>query len=78
VTSRVLEVDEKRVRLFHSLYRRRDEALVATAEQLYLHVSAGKAAPMDGAVRDTLAAVQASQAPLPLPPQAGRVGRAAD
>jgi carnitine 3-dehydrogenase len=77
VTSRVLEVDEKRVRLFHSLYRRRDETLVATAEQLYLHVSAGKAAPMDGAVRDTLAAVQASQAPLPLPPQAGRVGRVA-
>ena len=77
VTSRVLEVDEKRVRLFHSLYRRRDEALVATAEQLYLHVSAGKAAPMEGAVRDTLAAVQASQAPLPLPPQAGRVGRVA-
>jgi carnitine 3-dehydrogenase len=77
VTSRVLEVDEKRVRLFHSLYRRRDEALVATAEQLYLHVSAGKAAPMDAAVRDTLAAVHASQARLPLPAQAGRVGRAA-
>jgi hypothetical protein len=40
-------------------------------------VSAGKAAPMDGAVRDTLAAVQALQARLPPPPQAGRVGRAA-
>src|SRR6202030_1566114 len=34
VTTRVLEVDDKRVRLFHSLQRRRGEALVATAEQL--------------------------------------------
>src|SRR5260370_6016922 len=48
VTTRVLEVDDKRVRLFHSLHRRRDEALVATAEQLYLHVNTppGKASPM--------------------------------
>ncbi len=38
VSIRVLEVDEKRVRLFHSLHRRRDDAVAATAEQLYLHV----------------------------------------
>ena len=74
VTSRVLELDDKRLRLFHGLYRKRDDALVATAEQIYLHVHGGKAAALEGAVRANLARVQAAQARLPLPPQAGRVG----
>lgn len=73
VTSRVLEVDEKRVRLFHSLHRRRDERLVATAEQLYLHVSAGEVTPMDPGVRERLTRVQVAQAQLPVPPKSGRV-----
>jgi carnitine 3-dehydrogenase len=69
VTSRVLAVDEKRVRLHHSLWRRRDDALVASAEQLYLHVSTppGKVSPMAPEVRGRLAAVQAAQAHLPPP-----------
>jgi carnitine 3-dehydrogenase len=76
VASRVLEVDDKRVRLFHSLHRRADDRQVATAEQLYLHVStqAGKASPMDPEVRARLAAICASQAALPPPPEAGRLG----
>ena len=76
VTSRVLEVDDKRVRVFHALHRRRDDAPVATVEQLYLHVAsaAGKAAPMDADVRARLAALQAAQAQLPEPPEAGRLG----
>jgi carnitine 3-dehydrogenase len=76
VTSRVLEVDDKRVRLFHALHRRRDDVQVATAEQLYLHVTstAGRAAPMDSEVRARLAALQAAQTRLPLPPEAGRLG----
>jgi carnitine 3-dehydrogenase len=74
VRSRVLELDDKRVRLFHRLQRRRDDALLATAEQVYLHVSGGKAAAMDAGVRESLARVHAAQAHLPLPPQAGRVG----
>ena len=59
VTTRVLEVDDKRVRLLHSLHRTRDEALVATAEQLYLHVSTatGQVTPMDAAVRARLSGV---------------------
>lgn len=75
VASRVLEVDDKRVRLFHALCRGRDAAQVATAEQLYLHVdaTAGKAAAMDEGVRARLAALQAAQARLPLPPEAGRL-----
>src|SRR5215469_3970414 len=61
VMSRVLEADGKRVRLLHHLHRARDDALVASAEQLYLHVgtAAGKVVPMDAAVRGRLAAIQA-------------------
>jgi carnitine 3-dehydrogenase len=77
VTSRVLELDEKRVRLFHSLHRKRDDAPVATAEQVYLHVNGGKAAPMDAGVHESLGRVRAAEAHLPPPPQAGRVGRPA-
>jgi carnitine 3-dehydrogenase len=75
VTTRVLEVTDKRVQLFHSLHRRRDDALVATAEQSYLHVSAppGKASPMDTEVRARLSGLQAAHARLPLPPEAGRL-----
>jgi carnitine 3-dehydrogenase len=79
VESRVLEVDDKRVRLFHALHRARDQAQIATAEQLYLHVdaAAGKAAAMDATVRTRLATLQGAQARLPLPPEAGRLaGRA--
>ena len=76
VVSRVLEVDEKRLRVFHALHRRRDEAQVATAEQLYLHVTsaAGKASPMDANIRTRLAALAAAHAALPQPPEAGRLG----
>jgi carnitine 3-dehydrogenase len=61
VMSRVLEVDEKRVRLFHGLHRARDDVLAASVEQLYLHVdtAAGKVVPMGAAVRARLAAIQA-------------------
>jgi len=75
VTSRVLEVDDKRVRFFHNLERRRDDTRIATAEQLYLHVNtaAGKAAPLDPGIRGRLAELQKRQARLPLPPEAGRL-----
>ncbi|HET7757641.1 MAG TPA: 3-hydroxyacyl-CoA dehydrogenase NAD-binding domain-containing protein [Steroidobacteraceae bacterium] len=80
VTSRVLEADGKRVRLFHSLHRRRDDALVASAEQLYLHVTtaAGRASPMDPEVRSRLAALAAAQARLPLPAASGRLADRAE
>jgi len=73
VTTRVLELDDKRVRLFHSLHRRRDEVLVATAEQVYLHVNHGKAAPMDAGLHGALERVRGAHARLPAPAQAGRV-----
>jgi carnitine 3-dehydrogenase len=62
VSTRVLEVDDKRVRLRHELHRQRGDELIATAEQLYLHVdaAAGKAAPFDPALRARLSALAAA------------------
>jgi carnitine 3-dehydrogenase len=63
VSSRVLEVDEKRLRLAHNLHHRRDDALVATAQQVYVHVdtAAGRSAPFAAPVRARLAALQAAE-----------------
>jgi carnitine 3-dehydrogenase len=77
VTTQVLELDDKRLRLFHSLHRRRDDALVATAEQLYLHVSGGRAAALDPEVHACLERVRGAHARLALPPHSGRVGTTA-
>ena len=81
VLTRVLGVDEKRVHLFHGLHRRRDDILVATGEQMYLHVDthAGKAAIMDPAVRAKLEKIRAAQSSLEPPKQTGRrVGMSKD
>jgi acyl-CoA thioesterase FadM len=50
------------VRVQHALHRTRDEALIASAELLYLHVAtqAGRVSPLDSEVRARLAAVQAA------------------
>jgi carnitine 3-dehydrogenase len=74
VTTQLLSVDDKRVHLFHRLRRTRDEVIVATCEQIYLHVStaAGKASPMDTQVHSRLEAIRASHAPLAAPEQKGR------
>ena len=79
VTTQVLAVDDKRLQVFHRMYRGRDQSLIATAEQLYLHVDtkAAKAAPTDAKVRAKLEAIRAEHAGLPRPPEAGRsVGQA--
>jgi carnitine 3-dehydrogenase len=79
VTTQVLAVDDKRLQVFHRMYRGRDQSLIATAEQLYLHVDtkAAKASPADAKVRAKLEAIRAEHAGLPLPPEAGRsVGQA--
>jgi carnitine 3-dehydrogenase len=74
VLTRLLAVDDKRVHLFHALHRQRDEVLVATGEQMYLHVDtgAGKASVMDSSVREKLEKIRAAQAALEPPAQAGR------
>ena len=74
VLTRLLSVDDKRVHVFNALHRTRDEALVATGEQMYLHVDTrvGKAASMDPTVREKLAKIRTTQSELTSPAQAGR------
>jgi carnitine 3-dehydrogenase len=79
VTTQLLGVDDKRVHLFHSLCRTRDDVVVATGEQIYLHVNTAvagssipKAAAMDGAVYSKLAGVRDEHQHLPPPEQKGR------
>src|ERR1700676_1322488 len=74
VTTQILGLDDKGVHLFHSLFRRRDDRLVATGEQLYLHVNraAAKAAPMDSAVHATLEKIRAAHAGIDAPARSVR------
>ena len=69
VATQMLELDAKRVRLYHFLHRRRDDALVAGAEQLYVHVDTkeGHGAPMPRSVHDRLQRLRAAHAGLPAP-----------
>jgi carnitine 3-dehydrogenase len=57
VTTQILGADDKRIHLFHSLYRSDNDTLLATAEQMQLHVDtrASRAAP---AAAEVLARVQ--------------------
>ena len=72
---RVLDADRKRLHLFHEMYHQRTGALLATAEQLLLHVdtTAGRVVPMPDALSDRLAAIKASHLGLPRPAAVGHV-----
>jgi carnitine 3-dehydrogenase len=72
--TRLLSVDDKRLRVFHRILRAGDDALLATGEQLHLHVdtAAAKACSMDPALRARLEAICAAQSGEPVPAQVGR------
>jgi carnitine 3-dehydrogenase len=79
VTTQVLAVDDKRLQVFHRLHRSSDGALIATGEQMHLHVDTGasKTATVDPAVRAKLETIRRAHSALPAPPGAGRhVGQA--
>jgi carnitine 3-dehydrogenase len=73
-TTQLLDHDEKRLHVFHSLYREDDGELLATAEQMLLHVDtrARRAAPAEAAVLARAEAVAARHAELERPARAGR------
>jgi carnitine 3-dehydrogenase len=74
VTTQLLALDNKRLHVFHRLYRTSDATLLATVEQMHLHVDTAnrKAAPIHGAVRTRLEELASAHANLPVPPEAGR------
>jgi carnitine 3-dehydrogenase len=73
-TTQVLGHDEKRLHLFHSLYRTGDDALLATAEQRLLHVDtrAERAVPAAPELLERIARIAEAHAALPRPERAGR------
>jgi carnitine 3-dehydrogenase len=74
VTTQVLDFDARRLVVFHSLSREADGALLATAEQLFLHVdtAARRAAPAAAAVLARVQRIAEAHAALPRPERAGR------
>ncbi|HEY6482942.1 MAG TPA: 3-hydroxyacyl-CoA dehydrogenase NAD-binding domain-containing protein [Steroidobacteraceae bacterium] len=74
VLTQLLALDEKKVHLFHCLRRTRDDALVATGEQIYVHVDTtlNKASPLDAGVHAKLAVIAQTHARLTSPSERGR------
>ena len=74
VTTQVLDADPRRLHVFHSLWREGDGALLATAEQLFLHVDtvARRAAPAGDEVYERVGQIVHAHAALPRPERAGR------
>jgi carnitine 3-dehydrogenase len=74
VTTQILGMDEKRLQLFHSLYRSRDEVLLASGEQMLLHVNTreSRACPVGDEIRPRLQRLANAHRGLPRPAAAGR------
>jgi carnitine 3-dehydrogenase len=74
VTTRVLGSDDKRLHLFHVLYRSRDQVRLATAEHMLLHVdtAAGRACPARADVLARIRRLAEAHVHLPTPDEAGR------
>jgi carnitine 3-dehydrogenase len=79
VTTQVLALDDKRLHVFHRLHRRRDDAVIATGEQMHLHVDTKKpkAVAMDAVLRAKLEAIHQAHAKLARPSEAGKAVGAA-
>jgi carnitine 3-dehydrogenase len=75
VTTQVLGVDAKRLHLFHAMEHAETGDLLATTEQMLLHVDTdtGRTAPIHDRPAAVLAAAASAHADLPVPPQVGRV-----
>jgi carnitine 3-dehydrogenase len=73
LTLQVLDADEKRVHIFHSMFHGSSGELLATGEQMLLHVDmqAGRAAAMPAWLQDRVQAIRRAHAALPRPLQAG-------
>ncbi|CAN7754749.1 carnitine 3-dehydrogenase [Rhizobium leguminosarum] len=73
-TCRILDVDDKRLRVFHTLYNTGTGEALATAEHMLLHVDskAGKASPAPAVILDKVKAIADAHANLAVPEGVGR------
>lgn len=77
LTLQLLDLDEKRLHIFHSMFHAGSGALLATGEQMLVHVDmrAGRSCAMPAALAQRLQAIRAAHAGLPVPAQVGHVMR---
>jgi carnitine 3-dehydrogenase len=73
-TTQILGHDAKRLHVFHALYRTGDDALLATAEQMLLHVDTAtdRTSPAGPALLERVERIARAHAELPRPERAGR------
>lgn len=74
VTTQLLSADEKRMQVFHAMHRSDDGTVLATAEQMLLHVdtNASRACPARADVLERVMRIRGAHADLPRPEAAGR------
>lgn len=70
----LLDADNKRLHIFHAMHNAATGELLATGEQMLVHVDLGlgKSKPMPEQLQTRVQAILAAHAALPRPPQAGR------
>lgn len=73
-TCRILDVDDKRLHVFHTLHDTATGETIATAEHMLLHVDskAGKATPAPAVILDKVKAIARAHAELAAPEGVGR------
>lgn len=74
ITTQLLGLDEKRLHLFHSMYHGITDKLVATTEQMLVHVDmrASAGSPIEPNVYKALSSVMKAHKDMPVPSQVGR------
>ncbi len=70
----LIDADEKRLHIFHMMHNSETGVLLATGEQMLVHVdmAAGRSTPMPQELHERVQAVLAAHVDLPRPAQAGR------
>jgi carnitine 3-dehydrogenase len=73
-TTQILGADDKRLHLFHALHKTRDDTLLASAEQMHLHVNTreSRVCPARADVGARIEQLAQTHAGLPRPADAGR------
>ncbi|MDH4482176.1 MAG: thioesterase family protein [Rhodoferax sp.] len=74
LTLQLLDFDDKRVHIFHAMHHGASDDLLATGEQMLVHVdiAQGRATPMPADLRTRLHAIAQAHASLPTPAQVGK------
>lgn len=74
VTTQLLDLDPKRAHVFHTMYHRAEDRLLATEEAMLLNVDTtkGRSTPFTKDIQAQLRKIREAHSELPLPEQAGR------